>query len=37
MRFLIHVRTQDSELGNGGLWGGMTAPFVNMTLTGWTW
>ena len=29
--------TQDKELGNGGLWGGMTAPFVNMTLTGWLW
>ena len=29
--------TNDKELGNAGLWGGMTAPFVNMTLTGWTW
>lgn len=29
--------TQDAELGNGGLWGGMVSPFVNMSLTGWTW
>ena len=29
--------TQDAEMGNGGLWGGMVSPFVNMTLTGWLW
>ena len=33
----IEQCTHDAELGNGGLWGGMTAPFVNMTVTGWTW
>ena len=31
------VCTHDKELGNGGLWGGMVAPFINMTITGWTW
>lgn len=29
--------TQNAQYGNGGLWRGMTAPFVNMTLTGWLW
>ena len=29
--------TQNAEMGNGGLWGGMVTPFVNMTLTGWLW
>jgi sialate O-acetylesterase len=28
--------TQDAEQGNGGLWGGMISPFLNMTVTGWT-
>ena len=26
--------TQNAQYGNGGLWRGMTAPFVNMSLTG---
>ena len=29
--------THDAQEGNGGLWRGMTAPFVNMTLTGFLW
>ena len=31
------VCSEDSQGGNGGLFGGMVAPFVNMTITGWTW
>ena len=29
--------TENAEEGNGGLWRGMTAPFINMTLRGWLW
>eukprot|EP01052_Picozoa_sp_SAG31_P011615 SAG31_NODE_661_length_13035_cov_12.057591_9_plen_84_part_00 len=32
----IELCTNDAEAGNGGLWSGMVAPFVNMTVTGWT-
>jgi len=29
--------TQDEEMGNGGLYNGMVAPFVNMTVSGFLW
>ena len=29
--------TKDSEMGNGGLYNGMVAPFVNMTMAGFVW
>ena len=28
---------KQAELGNGGLWNGMTRPFVNMTVKGYLW
>ena len=33
----IEQCTHDVEMGNGGLYGGMIAPYVNMSITGWLW